>query len=70
MKTRAEAFTMVEKPKRTPKEPPAHTDETGSGDRGRQHATDRPRPAEPFEECGPSGGYGGAGTEDETKDED
>jgi len=61
---------MVQKPKPTAEKPPAHAGETGSGDRRRQQATDRPRPAEPFEECGPSGGYGGAGEEDERKDED
>jgi len=33
-------------------------------------AADRPRPAEPFEECGPTGGYGGAGTEDGGKDDE
>ena len=61
---------MVQKPKRTADKPPAHTDETGSDDRRGQSAPDRRRPPEPFEECGPSGGYGGAGTEDEAKDED
>ena len=60
---------MAQKPKPTAEKPPPHTDETGSGDR-RQQGAERPRPAEPFEECGASGGYGGAGTEDETKDED
>jgi hypothetical protein len=29
---------------------------------------DRPRPPEPFEECGPTGGYGGAGMDDEKKE--
>jgi len=61
---------MVRKPKPTAEKPPPHTDETGSGDRGRESARDRPRPVEPFEECGPSGGYGGAGTEDAAKDKD
>jgi hypothetical protein len=60
---------MAQKPKPTAEKPPPHSDETGSGDRRRQ-AAERPRPAEPFEECGPSGGYGGAGTDDEAKDED
>jgi len=60
---------MARKPKPTAEKPPAHTDETGSGDRSRESAGER-RPVEPFEECGPSGGYGGAGTEGEAKDED
>ena len=30
---------------------------------------DRPRPPEPFEECGPTGGYGGSGMADEAKDD-
>jgi len=59
---------MVNKPKVTNEKPPPHTDETESGDRGRQSAGERRRPVEPFEECGPSGGYGGAGTEDDAKD--
>jgi len=57
---------MVRKPKPTTEKPPP----PGSGDRGRESARDRPRPVEPFEECGPSGGYGGAGTEDAAKDKD
>jgi hypothetical protein len=28
-----------------------------------------PKPAEPFEECGPGGGYSGAGVDDEAKDD-
>lgn len=60
---------MAQKPKPTAKKPPPHTDETESGD-GRHQGAERPRPAEPFEECGPSGGYGGAGTDDEAKNED
>jgi hypothetical protein len=59
---------MSQKPKPTVEKPPPHTDETGSGD-SRQQAQRR-RPVEPFEECGPSGGYGGAGTEDDGEDED
>ena len=60
---------MVQKPKPAAEKPPPHTDETGADDR-RRSAIVRPRQAEPFEECGPSGGYGGAGTDDEAKDED
>ena len=60
---------MVKKPKPTAEKPPSHTDETGSRDRGRQSAGERRRPVEPFEECGPSGGYGGAGTDEEAKDD-
>jgi len=61
---------IVRKPKPTAERPPPHTDETGSNERRRQSASERRRPAEPFEECGPSGGYGGAGTDDEAKDDD
>jgi hypothetical protein len=61
---------MVRKPKPTAERPPSHADETGSNDRRRQSAIERPRPVEPFEECGPSGGYGGAGTDEEAKDQD
>jgi hypothetical protein len=60
---------MARKPKPMAERPPPHTDETGSNERRRQWASDRPRPVEPFEECGPSGGYGGAGTDDESKEE-
>jgi hypothetical protein len=60
---------MAQKPKPAAEGPPPHTDETGSSDR-RQRTAERPRPVEPFEECGPSGGYGGAGAEDEAKNED
>jgi hypothetical protein len=60
---------MVQKPKQSADKPPVDTDETGSAERRRQSATDWPRPAEPFEECGPSGGYGGTGTEDAAKDD-
>jgi hypothetical protein len=60
---------MVQKQKPTA-DKPIHTDERGSDHHRRHRATDRPRPPEPFEECGPSGGYGGAGTEDEAKDDD
>jgi hypothetical protein len=59
---------MTQKPRPAVKKPPPHTDEAGSNDR-RESAADRRRPPEPFEECGPSGGYGGAGT-DEAEDED
>ena len=55
---------MVQKRKPAAEKPPPHTDETPAGDAKRQSATDRPRPVEPFEECGPSGGYGGAGTDE------
>ena len=57
-------------PKRKPavEKPPPHTDESESRDR-QPSSTDRRRPPEPFEECGPSGGYGGAGT-DKAEDED
>jgi hypothetical protein len=37
--------------------------DAGSTERANKSPPDRPRPPEPFEECGPSGGYGGAGTE-------
>jgi hypothetical protein len=60
---------MAQKTKPTAEKPPPHTDETGLDDR-RQKAGERPRAAEPFEECGPTGGYGGAGTDDDAKDED
>ena len=30
---------------------------------------ERPRAPEPFEECGPTGGYGGAGMDDEAKND-
>jgi hypothetical protein len=56
---------MVKKPKSTAEKPPPHTDEDAPADERRQSASDRPRPGEPFEECGPSGGYGGAGTDEE-----
>jgi len=59
---------MTGKPKPAMDKPPSHTDEAGSDDR-RQSSADRLRRPEPFEECGPSGGYGGAGT-DEAGDED
>jgi hypothetical protein len=58
---------MAQKPKPTAEKPPPHTDETKTHD-GRQSTTDWPRPIEPFEECGPSGGYGGAGTDEEAED--
>ncbi|PWT90219.1 MAG: hypothetical protein C5B56_05835 [Proteobacteria bacterium] len=62
---------MARKRKPTAEKPPPHTDETGpDDDRGQQSASEPRRPAEPFEECGPSGGYGGAGTDDEAKDND
>jgi hypothetical protein len=57
---------MSRKPKSMTEKPPPHTDESESDGR-RPSSTDRRRPPEPFEECGPSGGYGGAGT-DETED--
>jgi hypothetical protein len=60
---------MVQKQKPTA-DKSTHTDEKGSDHHRRQPATDRPCPPEPFEECGPSGGYGGAGTEDDVKDVD
>jgi hypothetical protein len=59
---------MTQKRKSAAEKPPPHTDETGSDDR-RPAAKDRPRPAEPFEECGPSGGYGGAGTDEKAEDD-
>lgn len=43
-------------------------EEVGAHERLERSPADRPRPPEPFEECGPTGGYGGAGTDDETKD--
>ena len=55
---------MAQKPKPGPEKPPSHTDETKTDERERPPG-DRPRPAEPFEECGPSGGYGGAGTDED-----
>jgi hypothetical protein len=58
---------MARKPKGSMQEPPSHTDEAKSGDRN-QASPDRP-PPEPFEECGPSGGYGGAGTDETEKDD-
>ena len=61
---------MARKRKPTAEKPPSHTDETGPDDRRQQSASERRRPAEPFEECGPSGGYGGAGTDDEAKEDD
>jgi hypothetical protein len=61
---------MVKKPKSMTEKPPPHTDEIAPDDAGRQRsARDRPRPVEPFEECGPSGGYGGAGTDEDAKDD-
>ena len=57
---------MAPKRKAVEEKPPPHTDE--AHDR-RPSSTDRRRPPEPFEECGPSGGYGGAGT-DEAEDQD
>jgi len=59
---------MSRKPKQIPEKPPPHTDEGESVHRWRS-STDRPQPPEPFEECGPSGGYGGAGT-DEAEEKD
>jgi hypothetical protein len=59
---------MSRKPEQTTEKPPPHTDEAESDDR-RPSSTGRPRPPEPFEECGPTGGYGGAGT-DEADGED
>ena len=59
---------MAPKRKVAVEKPPPRTDEGQSDDR-RPSSTDRPRPLEPFEECGPSGGYGGAGTDEgENKD--
>jgi hypothetical protein len=58
---------MSRRPKPMSEKPPPHMDEAESNDR-RRSSTDR-RPPEPFEECGPSGGYGGAGT-DEAEEED
>ena len=60
---------MTGKPKPAMDKPPSHTDEAGSDDRRQSSSADRRRRPEPFEECGPSGGYGGAGT-DEAGDED
>jgi len=59
---------MAPKRKAAVEKPPAHTDEAESND-PRRSSPDRRRQPEPFEECGPSGGYGGAGT-DEAEDED
>jgi hypothetical protein len=59
---------MGPKRKAAVEKPPPHTDERAFDDR-RPSSTDRRRPPGPFEECGPSGGYGGAGT-DEVEDED
>ncbi len=59
---------MMQKPKPTAEKPPPHTDETKPDVRKRS-APDRPRPTEPFEECGPSGGYGGAGTDEDTEED-
>lgn len=59
---------MAPKRKAAVEKPPPHTDE-GESDQRRPSSVDRRRPPEPFEECGPSGGYGGAGT-DEAKYED
>lgn len=52
---------MNRKPTPTREKPPPHTDEARS--------PDRRRPPEPFEECGPSGGYGGAGTDEGEEDD-
>ena len=55
--------TTTEKPTRGAKE-------VGPNERTERPSAERPRPPEPFEECGPTGGYGGAGTDDEAKDKD
>jgi hypothetical protein len=59
---------MAPKPRPTSGKPPSHTDEEASND-SRGSSTERRRPPEPFEECGPSGGYGGAGTDETEKDD-
>jgi hypothetical protein len=42
----------------------------GTHERLEKSPADPPRkPPEPFEECGPTGGYGGAGTDGETKED-
>ena len=51
-------------------EKPRHDTETGAPEHADKSPADRPRPPEPFEECGPSGGYGGAGSEEEAEKED
>jgi len=50
-------------------EEPRREKEVSSTDRAEKSLAGRRRPPEPFEECGPSGGYGGAGTEEERKDD-
>jgi hypothetical protein len=37
---------------------------------GPKSPADRPRAPEPFEECGPVGGYGGAGADDDAKNKE
>jgi hypothetical protein len=59
---------MAPKRKAAVERPPSHTDEAESAER-RPSTTDRLGPPEPFEECGPSGGYGGAGTDEAEDDE-
>lgn len=51
-------------------EKPRHDRDTAAPERGDKSPADRPRPPEPFEECGPSGGYGGAGTEKDSEKDD
>jgi hypothetical protein len=48
---------------------PAHgAKDGGPNERPGPSSANRPCPPEPFEECGPTGGYGGAGTDDEAKE--
>jgi len=58
------------KTKVAPEKPTRGAKEVGANERRKKPSADRPCPPEPFEECGPTGGYGGAGMDDQTKDND
>jgi hypothetical protein len=60
----------VEKRKAAAEKPARRDKESGADERSRNPRPRRPSPPEPFEECGPTGGYGGAGLDDEAKRDD
>jgi hypothetical protein len=61
-------MTARSKHKTRPDNPPPRTGPPAPQEGGKT-SPERPRPPEPFEECGPTGAYGGSGMKDEATDD-